>query len=277
MNEDPKNPGRTVGIAGIVLGILTVWVVGLPLAIVSFVRSSRAGASRVLGAVGVAVNAAAILVSVLIAVLVVLPTARAVVEAADTARTGKVAASSTPTSEQSPAPTQPVTTLAPPDTAGQVVALTDAYSVDGLGNAYWGIPPTLEGWDLTTVDEQGMNTFTRADQLAWLVSAQGIDPTYAGLTDRDGAYQMLADLVGMTVDEVAAQATTMTVPEIFRQRSVELVRLERSTDTQHVILAARLFGGGHYLLLTYVTPPDSFDPAAWEAFAGQVSVDDSGT
>ena len=46
------NPGQTMGIVSIILGVLTLWLIGLPLAIVSMVKSKKANASRTLGIIG---------------------------------------------------------------------------------------------------------------------------------------------------------------------------------------------------------------------------------
>lgn len=55
------NPGKTLGIVGIVLSFIALAPVGLVLSIVSLVKSSKVGASKTLGIVGVVLNALAIL------------------------------------------------------------------------------------------------------------------------------------------------------------------------------------------------------------------------
>jgi hypothetical protein len=62
------NPGKGLGIAAVVLSVLVLWPVGLPLAIVSWVRSARAGASVAFGVVGTALNVLSAVVSVALAV-----------------------------------------------------------------------------------------------------------------------------------------------------------------------------------------------------------------
>lgn len=70
-NQPPRSDGQTLGIIGLILGILALWPVGLPLSIVSLVKASKTGASKVLGIVGIVFNGLSIIVSLLIIALTV--------------------------------------------------------------------------------------------------------------------------------------------------------------------------------------------------------------
>ena len=69
------NPGKTLGIVSIVLGVIALWIVGLPLAIVSVVKSSKAHASKTLGIVGIVLNTLSLLMTVILVPIVLVATA----------------------------------------------------------------------------------------------------------------------------------------------------------------------------------------------------------
>ena len=52
----PRDSGLLLGLASIVLGFLQLWVIGLPLAIVSLVRSHKTKVSSTFGIIGVVIN-----------------------------------------------------------------------------------------------------------------------------------------------------------------------------------------------------------------------------
>lgn len=58
--------GQTLGIIGLILGLLALWPVGLPLSIASVVKAQKARGSKVVGIVGIVFNALAVFVSLFI-------------------------------------------------------------------------------------------------------------------------------------------------------------------------------------------------------------------
>ncbi|NCU39200.1 hypothetical protein EOL96_09330 [Candidatus Saccharibacteria bacterium] len=65
----PENPGKTLGIIGIVLGILPLGVIGIILSILSTVKSSKANASKTLGIIGIVLNSLNILGTVFLVLI----------------------------------------------------------------------------------------------------------------------------------------------------------------------------------------------------------------
>lgn len=59
----PPSDGRTLGIVGLVLGLLWLWPVGIVLSIISITQAKKAHASKTLGIVGLVFNILSIFVS----------------------------------------------------------------------------------------------------------------------------------------------------------------------------------------------------------------------
>lgn len=62
----PPSDGRTLGIVGLVLGLLWLWPVGIVLSIISITQAKKAHASKTLGIVGLVFNILSIFVSLAI-------------------------------------------------------------------------------------------------------------------------------------------------------------------------------------------------------------------
>ncbi|MCV2392875.1 hypothetical protein OEB99_01005 [Actinotalea sp. M2MS4P-6] len=273
-----SNPGMTLGVVSIALAAFMLWIVGIPLAIWSLVRSGKADASRVIGFAALAANLLMVLVSVAtLAVLLPLINAARDEAAAPIPTVSVEPTPAEPSPTESSADASPTESGSPTSDAAEVIGLDEAYTVGGSGDAFWSIPGSVSGWDLTTFDDQGVNEFTRADGEAYFTTFQGVDPAYAGLSDLDGSYQVVGDVIGLSADEIAADATTTTLPQTSGDRAVELVVFEWTSDTHDGITAGRVFDDGHYLALSYYTPTESFDYAEWDAFIAQIAIDDSGS
>lgn len=61
-----SSDGQTLGIIGLILGLLALWPVGLPLSIASVVKAQKVQGSKVVGIVGIVFNALSVLVSLII-------------------------------------------------------------------------------------------------------------------------------------------------------------------------------------------------------------------
>lgn len=64
--QNRPSDGQTLGIIGLILGLLALWPVGLPLSIVSVVKAQKAQGSKVVGIVGIVFNALSVFVSLFI-------------------------------------------------------------------------------------------------------------------------------------------------------------------------------------------------------------------
>jgi len=64
--QNRPSDGQTLGIIGLILGLLALWPVGLPLSIASVVKAQKARGSKVVGIVGIVFNALAVFVSLFI-------------------------------------------------------------------------------------------------------------------------------------------------------------------------------------------------------------------
>ncbi|QQS21729.1 hypothetical protein IPM09_04395 [Candidatus Saccharibacteria bacterium] len=69
-----ENPGKTLGIVGIVLALIGLAPIGLILSIVSLLKSSKAHASKTLGLIGVILNALAVLLMLLLIPVIIVAT-----------------------------------------------------------------------------------------------------------------------------------------------------------------------------------------------------------
>lgn len=278
--QQPADPraGQAMGIVSIVLGVLLMWLIGLPLAIASLVKAGKAGASRVVGWVGLAVNVLAIIGSIVVA-SVVIPLVIATVDAAASATpvaeptSAEPTESETATSSETPEAEEPATGV---DGGDGVVSLAEPYSITGAGIGYWAFPAEADGWELTTFDEAGVNELTRADQAAWFTSYQGEDTAMAGPDDAVATLNGIAGLIAADPVALGATLSTATFPTTSGLQ-VEMQEVDFVRDGQRSVVAGRVFDGGRYLMVSYTAPEASFVVDEWASLAGRLQIDDSGT
>ncbi len=254
-----ENPGKTLGIVSIVLSVLLLWIVGLPLGIVSIVKSNKAKASPLLGIIGTVLNVLAIGGSIVVFAIVasILMTATKGIQDKAAQRSA-----SNSTAESSAVADTP---------------LSDAYHVtNGDGNAYWSVPASHTGWKVTTFDQEGRNVLDADDGHARFVSFQGLD-NYSG-SDRAMTLEGIAEYLG-GVQGVAGTKGTMNFAQMSNGKSVEFATQEYTfSDTKgnvgKGIVAARVFDGGRILLVNYSASTSGYSPLEWRELTGKMQIND---
>jgi hypothetical protein len=265
-----SNPGKGFGIAAIILSVFLLWIIGLPLAIVSWVRSSRAGASVVLGVVGTVMNVLSVIGSVILVValwsafLVVLSG----VETTSTPAPTTSASAAAPTDEKTTEDTSAVPS---------VVALSDSYR-PGTGAAVWALSfPT--DWTIVTLDEDGLNQIRSADNNEYISTLQGIDDTYAGMSDEDGSRQAMNDYITYLQGTASGDESTVTFAQTSGGPDVEFLttRFTYPAESGRLVegvIASRVYDG-NYLVITYECLEGHWSSATWEEQVAETAVNDS--
>ncbi len=267
LNSAPAdNPGKTLGIISVVLGVLAMWLVGLPLAIMSLVKSKRAKVSALWGIIGVVVNSLALVVSVILVIVMVV----AVVSADD--NKSKSSKSLSPTSSES-------TESSVSDRVD--IPLSQQYRVTGqLGKAYWAVDvPKSTTWDMDIVDQGGKNHFMRSDKTAEFTTFQGADPSLSGASDLDSTRLGIVSLTkGASSLKFDDESRTALI-EMGRGKTVEfLVQDYTYTSSAGLAIRARMVGrafdGGQYLYAWYASSSDTINESDWQMFIDGLSVND---
>lgn len=247
-----SNPGKGFGIAGIILGVLMMWAIGLPLSIVSLVKSKKAHASSVLGIIGLVLNILAILGSIAITALIIVSYNGIQQKAHDASVQSQINSSKT-------------------------ITLDDTYTVPG-GNAYWVFPGSHSGWTVDMVDQNGTNRMKRDDGNAYFTSFQGVD-SYPQTSDGEATRAAISDYLKQTDKVVRGSESTMTFPQASDGKPVEFIVQEyTSTSTSGVLLkavvAGRVFGGGHILLAIYTSQNSTYADSEWKALTAKLQIND---
>lgn len=250
-----QNPGQTLGIVSIILGFLGISIVGLPLAVVSLVKSSKARVSRALGVIGIILNALVFIGSI-IALVVLLAAYRGVNERASLQSSRSVQQSN--------------------ETTAATIPLSQPYSVSG-GDAYWLFPSTYSGWTLDAFDQGGMNRLTRNDKQATFVSFQG-KASYSYVTDTELTHAAMASYLSQGSTMKVGEEASMYIPQQSDGKKVEFI-VQRYSDTsggatKQGIIAARAFDNGHILILNYLASQGSFYESEWTALTKKVKIND---
>jgi|GEM_PF-1589809 len=249
-----ENPGQALGIASIILGVLTLWLVGLPLAIVSMVKSSKAQASKTLGIVGLVLNIVAIFITsfIFIVILMALPALQEAAQEAQAAANSAAVISET---------TIPLSMEYKP-------ANTEASFV---------VPASYAGWTATTVEKEGINEFTKNDDSATFMTYHGVLAGLSG-TDMEVTKQAMADYI-MQLDaiEVADSESTVSFPTTsdgkmlqFETRQVTAIS---NSNAIKGIVAVRMYEG-HELSVIYLASADTFSMSEWSSLISEVKIND---
>ena len=244
-----QNPGQTLGIVSIVLGVFALWFVGLPLAIISIVKSSKAKASKVLGIVGLVLNILAIFVSIFL-ILITIAAYNGIKERAETATVKS--------------------------TGSNLISL-DTYYTPTSGSVYFAVPATISGWTITTVDEDGVNKFTKNDNTASFMSYQGVLSGLNG-TDREVTETAMDDYVTeLQATAVSDSDSTVSIKIMSNDKQLEFMtrQVTMTSDGKAVdgIIAVRMYEG-HELSVIYLADPTAFSKSEWMSLTSKLSIND---
>lgn len=260
-----ENPGKTLGIVSIVLGALMIWIVGLPLGIVSIVKSRKAQASPMLGIIGTILNALAIIGSIILVMLVVMAYGGLKESAKE------VQQEATSNQAKLDAETQSAV-------GGLDVPITESYKVTkGDGNAYWSFPAPPSGWKLVTFDKEGVNTIQRTDDSAQFTSYQGIE-SITGTDEEATRTGINTYLTALSAKKVGAEST-MIFSRMSDGKSVEFITQNYTFLAPDSVpakgrIAGRVFDNGHVLLVAYYAVEDTFSETDWDSLTAKLHIDD---
>ena len=244
-----QNPGQTLGIVSIVLGILALWFVGIPLAIVSMVKSSKAKASKTLGIVGLILNILAIFVSIFLVVITIV------------AYNGiKERAESTSVTS----------------TSSNLISL-DTYYIPASSDVFFAVPASIDGWTITTLDQGGVNKFTKDDSSASFMTYQGVLTGLTG-TDREVTAAAMDEYVTkLEATAVKGSDSTASFEVMSNNKQLEFMtrQITMTSDGKTVdgIVAVRMYEG-HELSVIYLADPTAFSASEWTSLTNKVSIND---
>ncbi|MEO5949694.1 MAG: hypothetical protein ABIP74_04785 [Candidatus Saccharimonas sp.] len=250
--QPAENPGQVLGIVSIVLAIMALWLFGIPLAIVSIVKSSKAHASKTLGVVGLILNILAALATVLIflAVFIAIPALQRQQELNYAAST---AASSSET-----------------------ITLSSDYKPVS-NDVFFAVPASYAGWTTTTIDEDGVNLYTKNDQSATFMTYQGISSEVMVNDEKATAAAMSAYLTQLNATEVTGTQSTVLLKVLsdgkWLQFETKQMSEKSGEDTIKGVVAVRMYQG-HELSLIYRATEDSFSLAEWNNLVSKVQIND---
>lgn len=247
------NPGKGFGIAGIILGVCMMWVAGLPLSIISMVKSKKAQASTTLGIVGLIINILAIISSIVLLFIVIAAYNGLNQRAKDTAEQSKTHST----------------------TSSSTIDLSQSYSVPGK-NAYWVFPGTYTGWTMDIFDKNGINRLTRNDGLAYFTSFQGTD-NY-NQSDLEATRAGLKDYLSVGKGVMTGTESTMTFPQASDGKRVEFIVREYTFDNHGVpskgIIAARVFDSDQILIVSYTASAATYNVSEWDELSAKMQIND---
>ena len=204
-----SNPGQGFGVASIVLGVLLLWLVGLPLGIMSIMKSRKANASALLGIIGTVLNVLAIFISIILLVVGV----AAFRQMQTKARSIEVNAQELKNE-----------TLAQ-EAKNKTYKLTQDFTSSAL---YWSLS-TPNNWTTTALDKDGLNQFAKPGTNTLFTTLQAT---------RDGLESNKSDLIASKayVDEyIAAMKAKGTYLTIDSTSTIEVPFLENN-DTMELYL-----------------------------------------
>lgn len=255
-----SNPGQGLGIASIILGIFMIWLVGLPLGIISIIKSRNANASAVLGIIGTVLNVLAILGSIILLTI-------GIVAAQNIdAKRKTVEASAQKLKDETLAATK---------------GTTYTFSQDFTSSAlYWSVsmPPS---WTIKTLDKNGINQFSKP-------GTQTMFTTYQ--LRRDGLASGESDLVASKayIDEYIASmkqqgagtvtidsTSTVVVPFLENSDKLEmhLAKMSYSTRSGNYTtwLAVRVVSNA-IVAVQYAGATSDVTETEWQSLLARVSV-----
>jgi hypothetical protein len=246
------------------------------------VRSSKARASVVVGAVGIAVNSVVLVASLVLVVPPVLHFLGDLRQAAiDESNPGGFddEATSEPTQDEDVDEAEPTATAEeqPPSTG--TVTLEESYSV-ATGNAYWGFPAPPDGWELVTFDENGLNQIATPDRMQSYRTMQGQQPL-TSTTDLDATRETIELFMQGAGVTLTGEESRMTFAQMSDGRLVEFLVQHYVYTTPdgvavNAVVAARSFDGGRYLIATYDAADPGFSEDTWQQLTGATLINDVG-
>lgn len=249
-----QNPGQVLGIVSIVLGVLAIWFVGLPLAIVSMVKSSKVNASKTLGIIGLVLNIVGIFVSALLFMVILISyqalqeKARDVKEASDAAASSSV----------------------------ETISLSTDYKPTS-SDVYFTVPSSYSGWTMTTIDKDGVNKFTKDDNNATFMTYQGV---LSGLTgsDKTVTEKAMGDyLTQLEAKEVTGSQSTISFECLSDGKWLQFETKQVTSDSDGTalkgIVAVRMYEG-HELSVIYLATANTFSMNEWTSLTSKIQIND---
>jgi len=248
-----QNPGQTLGIVSIVLGVFGLWFVGLPLAIVSTVKSSKAHTPKALGIVGIVLNILSLLfVTFMIVVLLISWPALQ-------AKMNEDAVASNSTSVM----------------AGGTILLTTNYTPKNA-DVTLTVPKSYIGWTTTSIEKDGINEFTKDDDSATFMTYHGTLAGHTG-TDKEVTQKAMADYITqLDAIEVSNSESTVSIQTTsgkMLQFETKQITAESESKPVKGIVAVRMYGG-HELSIIYLAGADSFSMSDWDSLTNEVKISD---
>lgn len=249
-----ENPGQVLGIVSIVLAVFAIWVFGLPLAIVSIVKSSKAKASKALGIVGLILNIVSLLISglIVLGIFLAIPALQKASEEAEKQSTSLNIA------------------------AGGTIPLTVDYIPTNPAVSFT-IPTGYLGWTMTSTEKDGVNEFTKDDDSATFMTYHGVLAGYTG-TDKEATQQAMADYISQ-LDAIEVSNSESTVSFLTtsdgRMLQFETKQITSESEGEPIagIVAVRMYAG-HELSVIYLANADSFSLKDWDNLTSQVKLND---
>lgn len=250
-----ENPGQTLGIVGIVLGVLMIWPAGLPVSIISMIKSSKANASKLLGIIGVILNSLALLASgfVILMILIALPALQ------DAARRAETTSSSVSSSTET-------------------ITLGTNYT-PASGSVYFSVP-VYSGWSTTAVDQEGVKKLTKDDNTAIFMTYQGTLSSLTG-TDKQMTETAMGEyLTQLEVSEVTGSESTISVECVSDGKLLqfETKQVAGTSDGKSIkgVVAVRMYEG-HELAIVYLVTAADFSLSEWTSMVSKLQLSDLDT
>lgn len=146
----------------------------------------------------------------------------------------------------------------------------------------WGIPQQVEGWEVTTFDEQGVNQLRNQDDCRYTTSQNHLGEGYPD--DDEEASNAYADQLEKSLGDQMNLGTvdrsTDTVPTgLSNAGPTETVRLDydytvdgKDTDYRGILLARAFTEQQGSLYLMYSCPSEAFDEEEFDSLKQKTSV-----
>ncbi len=249
----PENPGQTLGIVGIILGVLLIWPAGLPVSIISMVKSSKANASKLLGIIGVVLNGLAFFASgfVILVIVMMIPA----LQEAGRHTTG--------------------TSVQVTSSAAETITLSTNYAPTS-GDVYFAVP-SYSGWSATTVDQDGVNKLTKDDNTAMFMTYQGVMSSLTGSDKQMTETAMGEYLTQLEVSEVTGTQSTVSVEctSDGKLLQFETKQVTGVSDGKAIkgIVAVRMYEG-HELSIVYLATAADFSFGVWTNMVSKLQIND---
>lgn len=254
------NPGKTTGIVAIVMSILSLWPIGLVLSVLSIRKSSRAGASTILGIVAMVMNILAIIGSII--AIAILITAY-----------GKIQEDGKNIVSQAQQQEAHSTTATAAD-----VKIGETYRASPKGT-FWAVGMPASNWNVESLDKNGQNVFDRADGHARFISFQGFHSSYAGSDDESASKSLITQYVTVVNGVQTGDYGSVSFKQVSDGKQVEFVTREytftnEKGNASRGIIAVRAFDGGHVLIANYVGTDSGYSSSDWDMWLEKLTIND---